>query len=251
MTDRTHQSAIGVVVLLLAVALAGVGCTPAGVGPVDDPTTVDADPTPATATDTDERPVVDMRDGAWDRVEPLASASGEDTADVRLRGLPSSDVDEIVWILWRRATTDEEQVFRVTQTGIDQLRHLTTGDVAGVSQQVLPAGETAIEIRVVSPDDPWELTVFGGGGSQLPDIAREDVVGAGPTWIGVSAPVSIELSLDRDEQLTLLQLYDATGSIVLDAGYTPEQVAEPIELPDEATLMLLDVDGPWRLTTSD
>lgn len=245
----------------VAIALVCAGCTPAGLeSAADDPGTGDATPEASPATSTsdaaspdagsttdDVRATVDLAAG-WERLVPIATASGDDTATVRLRGLDGGEEAGIVWILWRRPS-DGDEVFRVTQTGLDQLRHLTRGDVAGVSQQVLASGADELELLVVS-STPWELTAFRGGRAQLPDVAREDVVGSGPTWLAVGGPVDLDLELDQPEQLTLLQLYDIDGAIVSDAGLTPEQVSEPIPIAAGVTLMLLDVDGGWRLAAT-
>lgn len=204
-----------------------------------------SDPSPP-PDDGGARPLVDLAAG-WDRVEPIAEASADDTATVRLRGLPEQDEASIVWILWERPAVAPGDVFRVTQTDLDQLRHLTVGPVAGVSQQVLAAGRTELELLVVSPS-PWRATAFRGGRAQLPDVAVEDVTGSGPTWLATSAATTLDVELADPDQLLLLQLYDERGEIVLDAGLTPDDVAEPVQIPPGTTLLLFDADGPWTIT---
>lgn len=253
--DRTCRAALGVLgVLVLGACSPPLPDAPSAATPSSTaPTAGTGDPTPVDGAAPDDdgttpRPLVDLATG-WDRLEPVAEASADDTSSVRLRGFREEDVAGIVWILWERPGLAPDEVFRVTQTDLDQLRHLTVGPVAGVSQQVLAAGQTELELLVVSPT-PWRATAFRGGRAQLPDVAVEDVTGSGPTWLATSGPVTLDVDLDDPAQLLLLQLYDQRGEIVLDVGLTPQDVAEPVEIPAGVTLILFDADGPWTITAA-
>lgn len=195
---------------------------------------------------------LDLRDAVLDADVPtVARANGDDTARVTLRGLEVDDRPSIVWVHWIRPTDDADLVFRVTQPETEGLRYLTTGEVAAVSQQIVPAGADEVELLVVSDDQPWEMTAFRGGLDGLPDLTTSAVDGAGPTWFTSTAPVTVRVDLDDVDQVLRVQAFDRAGEQVSDLATAPNPDGTTLSVGADATLVLLDVDGAWSVAPVD
>lgn len=217
-------------------------------GPADDPS-AEAPPSPAEEASEVGPRIIDLRD--VDLADELgrprvAVAAGEDTSRVTIRELEPRDTRRILWIHWRRP---EGGAFRVTREGAEA-SYLTEGPVAAISQTTVPAGETSIELLVVS-ESAWEATVLDGTFSDLPGIGIYDrIAGSGPTFLTVTDPEQppvVVLDADDPDQVPRLLAFDAAGTELAQVVGLPEDLGSGRPLPEGSTLLLVDVRDGWEL----